>query len=184
MSNFRITYLKTIALIMFIVITLRLIYLTTGNDNVTRADIITITRTPLSFVRLQEHLKELEGMSENIEEHSLKDIKNAISQTTILISSANTELKTQYQSWEDLQSTYMNDAKKLDQLKANLNKTQEISQFELTRIKEAMDSAEEESVSDTITNNLASFFWGIISSLVATGILGSFRKKHKKDTPI
>ena len=159
----------------------RVSYLTTNSENVDRADLITVTRTPLSFQKLNSHIDELEEMSKNIDTYTLGEIKDITKKTTYLLNQVGIELKAQHESWSDIQNLFEGDAEKFKQLRVSLDKAQQLNNKELLRIKNVMDQANQRTITEELSGTTLSFLFGVSSSLVATFLINVFKRRKRKD---
>ena len=177
MIKWRIRYIYSLFFIMMLVLGFRVLYLTTDSENIDRADLITVTRTPLSFLKLNSHIKELENMSKNIDTYTLGEIRDITKNTAYLLNQVSIELKVQHESWNDIQDLFEGDAEKFKDLRVSLDKAQQLNDKELLRIKSVMDQANQRTISEELSGTTLSFIFGVSTSLVATFLISTFKRR-------
>lgn len=163
-----------------LIVSFRVLYLTTDIENIDRADLITVTRTPLSFLKLNTHIKELEDMSKNIDNYTLGEIRDITKNTANLLNQVSIELKAQHESWSDIQDLFEGDAEKFKELRVSLDKVQQLRNGELIRIKSVIDQANQRTITEELSGTTLSFAFGVSTSIVATFLIGAFQRRKRK----
>ncbi|MGB3383956.1 MAG: hypothetical protein WBA64_04705 [Marinomonas sp.] len=180
MFEWRFRYILSLFFILSLVLGGRVVYLTLNSENVDRADLITVTRTPLSFQKLNSHIDELEEMSKNIDTYTLGEIKDITKKTTYLLNQVGIELKAQHESWSDIQNLFEGDAEKFKQLRVSLDKAQQLNNKELLRIKNVMDQANQRTITEELSGTTLSFVFGVSTSIVASYLIKMFQRRKRK----
>ncbi|WP_133245426.1 hypothetical protein [Pelagibaculum spongiae] len=150
-----------------------------GKENQDQADLIMLVRTPISIGLLQEHLKELQNMTKEIDAYSLSEIKVNFEKTTRILEMVDAEITAQQKSWFNLSQRLKQDAGEFKKLKENLDAVQVLTSNELERINAMIEDASKPRLLDLIGSSVWAFILGIMSSVFATVVILFFKEKPK-----
>jgi len=155
----------------------RAAYLSLGDDNRTRTNLVLMTRTPLSLSKLEAQTKLINKVSLHIEDYSLKDITRLLSDTARLASNANREIRAQTDAWVEIKASASKDAKTFKDLQQSLATTNQLQAQEIDRLRDVLDSAEKSTPFYSAMSFIATFAGGIIMTILADYLRKRFSPK-------
>ncbi len=176
-QDFRLKVMVTIIIAMGVGIIYRVYNITFNPEYTVKANLQWMAREPRTLELLNDHLKNLNNISENIDSYSIKDIKKSVKDTLVLVNLSNKELNSQYEAWLSIKGTMENDRAIFDKMRNDMNNIKEIKTEQVLAIKGAIDKAYAPSFMDHIFTHIITFILGIFSSIFATILFKKYINK-------
>jgi hypothetical protein len=132
------------------------------------SNLLWMAREPQQIKYLNEHLEELNKLSENIELYSIGDIKDTIANTIVLVNRSNKELNSQYEAWLTIKNVMESDRESFNLLRDELSDIQGIKTDRLLAVKKVIDESLEPDLIDITLSYFVAFVLGSASSFMAS----------------
>lgn len=156
--------------ILFVTLCARGYYLATDSSIRAKADLVLLNSELSSVVALARESERLGRLASRLEDLSLSELRNVLSDASILAERASRDFQAQYASWSNLRGRIREDSSTYEALRAQLAELQRLQNEEIVRLKQMLDAAQEPSIYADVVNLLLSFSLGILSSLLASGL--------------
>lgn len=184
----RILILSFALIVMLCLILWKSAYLSVSANSQNNTNLALMTRTPLSLARLEQQSKLINEVSRHIGDYRLKDIIRLLSDTAIIASDANLELRAKFEAWQKINESAAADAKSYRDIQRNVAVTSQLQAQEIDRLHAVLAEAEKPTLLYSIMWLVFSFFGGVVTSITADKVKGRvnlamkliFRKNKRK----
>jgi hypothetical protein len=179
MPPWRSKFLIALLGVCFAVLLGRAFFLATNPLNRLRANLVVANQPQDSLSALVQQATKLSALSQNIESVSISSLRAAMEDSVATAQRAALDFNAQSNAWSELRGKIKDDSSTYESLRAQLADLQRMQKEEVVRLKSLLDEAQRPSIFADAFNLFLSFFVGVLSSLIASGLYEKWQTRRR-----
>jgi len=175
----RSTFLVVLLGIGFSLMIGRAFFSATNPLNRITANLVVANQPQDSLAALVTQANRLSLLSKNIESLSINSLKAAMDDSVVAAQRAAIDFNAQSNAWSELRGKIKDDSSTYESLRVQLADLQRMQKDEIVRLKTLLDEAQRPSIFADAFNLFLSFFVGVLSSLLASGLYEKWQARRR-----